>query len=628
MLKITQLIFLVCTLTTITKLVAQDTFRDVFAIQAYFNNNGTHNFATNWIEANDNNAAASGFINIDAGNQELRFFYLWDENIRRSADLSAYASATLSFDWRTSSLEAGETLAVQASVNGSTFTTLATFGGSQSGTFSQDISAYISANTTIRFQKGGANWNQNNDRAFIDNVTITAALPQVDTDGDGIPDTVDLDDDNDGIPDTEEYCTTASAAFLVSADVGARSVTINHTDTGYLRLNFSSMDNSFQLTINGISVHPSVFEFENGALGAGEEYFVFDSDGAFINSPWVANSNGLPRLQLVVDALGQVSLYGTRTTGATTLERMRSQASTPFSTITWVPGSNNTFVITNQQGPGPEGFTGDFLASAICDTDGDGISNEKDLDSDNDGIYDIVESGVLNVSGVTDANNDGRIDGAMAAFGANGLFNAIEDNDFEFANLTYAVLDSDGDGITDPYELDADGDSCFDVVEAGYTDLNLDGILGPLPVLVDSQGKVTSGSDGYTTPNDMNVNSLFDFQEAGMAPTITSQPVNAVTCPGCVTTMTATSSGNMFQWQLFDGANWNDLTDSGMYSGTATTTLTITAPSTTDTNGQYRVLIRDDSFFCGETVSSVATLRIQVNTVISNRRITYRVNKN
>ncbi len=609
------------------RISAQDTFSDTFSTVSYSNNEPTQNWSTDWIESGDNNSAASGYIQI-TGNR-LRFNWIWSENIRRSADLSAYTSATLSFDWETSNLGTGETLAIEISSDGVSYTPLATFGGTQSNTFSQDITAYISNNTTIRFANGGGNWNNNNDIVFIDNVLITAtAAPIVDTDGDSIGDEVDLDDDNDGITDEEEYCTTANATFLVSADVGTRSVVVNHTDTGYLRLDFSSMDNSFQLDVNGTTVHPSILEFENGALGAGEEYFVFDSDGAFISAPWVANSNGLPRLRLIVDATGQATLYGTRTSSSTILEPMRAQASTAFNTITWTPLNNNTFTVTNQAGPGPEGFTGSLFASAICDTDGDGISNELDLDSDNDGIYDIVESGVLAESGVADANNDGVIDGAAAGSGSNGLFNSIEDNDTEYAILSYSVLDSDSDGTYDAFILDADGDGCNDVIEAGFTDENDDGLLGPLSVTVDTNGLVTSGSDGYTTPADSDSNTTYDYREAGAPPTITSQPADVTTCPGCTTTISAVSAGDTFQWQLFNGTIWNNLSNSGIYSGVTTSTLTLTNPTPSEHNNQYRVVVSNLAYECNGTNSNTSTLTLQVNTVITNRRITYRVDKN
>jgi hypothetical protein len=606
---------------------AQETFQDTFGTVSYSNNDGTQNWSSDWVESNDDNSPSSGYIRI-TGN-EVRFQYLWAENIERSADLSAYTAATLTFDWRTSSLEPGETLIIEVSADGVSYTTLDTFDGNQSGSFSQDISAYLSATTTIRFQKGGGNWSGNNDRAFIDNVLISAtSIPPVDSDGDGIGDAVDLDDDNDGITDEEEYCTTASAAFLVSANVGERSVVVNHTDTGYLRLDFSSMDNSFQLEVNGVPVHPSILEFESGALDVGEEYFVFQSDNSFISSPWVANSNGLPRLRLIINETGAVSLYGTRTTGSTSLEPMQAQAATPFNTVTWIPGNSNTFTIINQAGPGPEGFTGNLFASSLCDTDGDAIRNELDLDSDNDGIYDIVESGVLNESGVSDSNADGRIDGATTGSGSNGLFDNIEDNDTSYANLLYAVFDSDSDGTTDPYEPDADGDGCNDVTEAGFTDDNDDGYLGPLPVTVDPNGVVTSGSDGYTLPNDNDANTTFDFQESGVAPGISLQPGNATTCPGCVTSLSVASVGDQYQWQVFDGGNWTDLTDSGIYSGTNSNTLVITQPTANENNNQYRVVISNTAFACGLTISDTAVLTLRVNGVISNRRITYRVNKN
>jgi hypothetical protein len=606
----------------------QKTYSDTFSAVAYSNNNGNTNFSTNWIESGDDNSASNGRIRI-TGN-ELRLHRLSSENIRRTADLSAVIGAVLSFDWSTSSLESGETLAIQVSSNGSSFTTLTTIGGTTSGTFNQDISAYVSANTTIRFLKGGGNWSDNNDRAYIDNVLITATTSP-DTDNDGILDDIDLDDDNDGMTDEEEYCTSANTTFLVSQDVGTRSVVVNHSDTGYLRLDFSSMDNSFQLDINGTTVHPSILEFENGALGAGEEYFLFQSDNAFISAPWVANTNGLPRLRLIVDESGKVTFYGTRTSTSTSLEIMQAQAGTPFNTINWVPSFNNVFTITNQSGPGPEGFTGVLFASALCDTDGDGIINSLDLDSDNDGIYDIVESGVLDVAGINDANNDGIIDGAASSFGNNGLHTNIEDNDLAYANLAYSIADTDADGIYDPFELDADNDGCNDVDEAGYSDNNNDGILAALPTSVNSWGLVTGTSviDGYTIPDDNNSNGTYDFQEASSLPTITLQPSNTIVCPGCSTTISVTATNaTSYQWQIYNGTSWVDLTNTGIHSNTSTGNLAITDASPADNGNQYRVVMANNSYACGTTISNVVALSVQVNAVITNRKITYRVNKN
>ena len=210
---------------------AQETFSDTFSSASYSNNDGTQNWSSNWQEYNDDNNPNNGNIRISGS--ELYFRRIRSHYIVRSLDLSSYSTATLTFDWRTDSLESGETLVIQISSNGTSFTTLDTFVGTQSGAFNQDITAYISSTTTIRFRKGGNNWSNNNDRAYIDNVTITAtSVPATDTDGDGISDAVDLDDDNDGIPDEEEYCSTINTSFLTSSDVGERSVVINHTDQG------------------------------------------------------------------------------------------------------------------------------------------------------------------------------------------------------------------------------------------------------------------------------------------------------------------------------------------------------------------------------------------------------------
>ena len=63
------------------------------------------------------------------------------------------------------------------------------------------------------------------------------------------------------------------------------------------------------------------------------------------------------------------------------------------------------------------------------------------------------------------------------------------------------------------FDLDSDNDGCNDAKEAGYTDGDDDGLLGDSPVTVDAEGKVTSGTDGYTDPSDLNSNGTKDYQE-------------------------------------------------------------------------------------------------------------------
>jgi len=129
------------------------------------------------------------------------------------------------------------------------------------------------------------------------------------------------------------------------------------------------------------------------------------------------------------------------------------------------------------------------------DTDGDGVANYLDLDSDNDGIFDLVEAG----HGAVDGNDDGIIDGVPGAFSSNGLFDGLETTP-DNGNLNYSIANSEPspDGIYDAYEIDSDDDGCPDVFEAGFSDTDFDGELGTSNVTVDGNGVVTSGSGGYT----------------------------------------------------------------------------------------------------------------------------------
>ena len=52
--------------------------------------------------------------------------------------------------------------------------------------------------------------------------------------------------------------------------------------------------------------------------------------------------------------------------------------------------------------------------------------------------------------------------------------------------------DTDNDGIPNQFDLDSDGDGCFDVIEASFSDTDNDGILGADPVVVNEDGLVIS----------------------------------------------------------------------------------------------------------------------------------------
>jgi hypothetical protein len=96
--------------------------------------------------------------------------------IRRTANLAGAATATLTFGYTAANLEAGDTLLVEASSDGTSFTALETINGppTGSGTRSYDLVSpinYASANTTIRFRVSGG-FDAAGETFSIDNVDI------------------------------------------------------------------------------------------------------------------------------------------------------------------------------------------------------------------------------------------------------------------------------------------------------------------------------------------------------------------------------------------------------------------------------------------------------------------------
>lgn len=124
------------------------------------------------------------------------------------------------------------------------------------------------------------------------------------------------------------------------------------------------------------------------------------------------------------------------------------------------------------------------------DTDGDGIPNFLDIDSDNDGIVDVIESqpttGYIAPTGL-DHDNDG-IDNAF-------------DPDFNPANsLTTSLIDTDGDGTPDIFDLDSDNDLLSDMLEAAQ------GVYSPADSDRDGLADVFDLNDIFTNPTTNSTN--------------------------------------------------------------------------------------------------------------------------
>ena len=135
---------------------AANTVLDSFNAVSYSNNNGTANWSAGWVDSQDGNPSG-GNIRVSGGQLVLSAPLGANDSITRQADLSGATSATLSFSYNNSLALLGGTVSLQAS-NGGSYTTLATFSNGSntgSGTFSTDVSTYISGTTRIQFVVNG-----------------------------------------------------------------------------------------------------------------------------------------------------------------------------------------------------------------------------------------------------------------------------------------------------------------------------------------------------------------------------------------------------------------------------------------------------------------------------------------
>lgn len=123
------------------------------------------------------------------GNGGTEYFYVdnviitYNANppsIQRTTNLTGATNPLLNFSYSSASLVAGDTLVIEAANNaGGPFTTLATFtGGTPSVAPPYDLTAYISATTTIRFRVTGG-FNATNKTFSVDNVDITYGVPSI-----------------------------------------------------------------------------------------------------------------------------------------------------------------------------------------------------------------------------------------------------------------------------------------------------------------------------------------------------------------------------------------------------------------------------------------------------------------
>jgi hypothetical protein len=319
---------------------------------------------------------------------------------------------------------------------------------------------------------------------------IDDAFAPIDTDGDGIPDHLDIDSDNDGIPDTLEAGLTGKDtdgdgiddAFDVDATGGTDLNGDGIDDAlGFLDSDGDGIPDFRDLDSDNDGIYDSI---EAGVLDENQDGFA--DNGTQVTQLRDTDGDGIPDyLDLDSNGDGVLDIIGTDYSDLDLNKDGR------IDDITDVDNDGVPDVIDSNIG---------HFGGSLLDSDGDGIPDSRDLDDDNDGIPDWIENGFSapdqtgldrdsDGDGIPDrldldSDSDGIPDVVEAGHGAlltlagdtrlTQIPDANDDGLHDSISLYQVPLDSDGDGIPDYLDGDSDNDGFPDELESG--DYNHDGI--------------------------------------------------------------------------------------------------------------------------------------------------------
>ena len=157
----------------------------------------------------------------------------------------------------------------------------------------------------------------------------------------------------------------------------------------------------------------------------------------------------------------------------------------------------------------------------------------------------------------------------------------------------------------------------FRSFEAGFgaEDTEPNGILGAdVSFVFDVNGLVDLAASGltlgYTTPNDNDTNSVFDFQENSVTTAISTQPTPPapILAGTTITIVDLVSTGNTYQWQVSTTGSGGPFVDISLadvnYSGSQTNDLTINNTPASFGGNYYQVLVSTNNYACDTQIAS------------------------
>ncbi len=421
-------------------------------------------WSTNWSETGETTSPTGGNIRISSdGDRALDFRALETgsntSSITRTANLSDFESAILTFDFRRLSLFNNATVAIEISTDGTDFTQIGTIDGTTSDstyqTFSQDISGFISSTTSIRFSANiPGNGDRNSTALFIDDIDIALTAPEPT----GFTNTFTTNGDPVAIAESTGLGTVTTDSD--STDLAGATITLTNPISGDSLLVGGTLPSGISATVNGsgdvitLSGIASLANYETAI-----EALRFDS-----------TNSDLTTRNIDIQVTDETGLTSNIATSNITIEL--DTDGDGIADTNDIDDDNDGILDINEQ------TTSSFNSTTLVDTDtdGDGIFDRLDIDADDDGITDNVEAqttaGYIAPSGtgagITDADGDGLDDNYDAA--------TANTDPTTSAGLTPIDTDStlgDADSVPDYLDADSDNDGTLDINEAGHASTTL-----------------------------------------------------------------------------------------------------------------------------------------------------------
>lgn len=397
---------------------------DTFSTVSYSNNDGSVSWSSNWIDSDGDPSA--GAVLVSGGRLQLQTL-LGGGDIHRSVDLTGADTATLSFSYDNQILlSLGGNIALQISNNGgASYTTLTTFSSGSNtgtGTYTADISAYISGDTRIQFVSSGLTVVQS---LFIDNAQVSYTTP-VSTGTTAFStatasSSIDVTAVNDPPIGTDNTITIAennSYAFTV-ADFGFTDPHDIPPDT-FAGVTITTLPAAGTLTLNGVAVTAGQ-SVSPGLLNAGKLVFTPDAG---------ASGTGYASFTFQVESSGGGSNIDV--TPRTMTMNVTSVNDPPMGTSTTVTTAEDTAHVFS---------TADFGFTDPSDSPANNFLAVK--------ISTLPGAGSLTLSGV--AVTTGQFVSATDINGGHLVFTpAANANGSGYASFTFQVQDDGGGADLDP----------------------------------------------------------------------------------------------------------------------------------------------------------------------------------